>query len=205
MRRATAILTVLATLVFVPSASAGQATEQHGNTVVPTKLIKQYDQLKKRAERQRAVVTSCKSAEKAIVYYRQQVWSHQKELHEAPSPTNYPERKLRACAYKKWVAGNWQAIAREYHKQIKHFDTNPKAAICYVFGSYCSQALVVTWCESRHDRYAQNGQYLGLFQMGDFARGKYGHSTTAIGQARAAHAYFMESGRDWSPWSCKPW
>ena len=24
-------------------------------------------------------------------------------------------------------------------------------------------------------------------------------------QALAAHRYFVRSGRDWSPWSCKPW
>jgi len=80
----------------------------------------------------------------------------------------------------------------------------PEAAIRRVFGAYASQALSVAWCESRFDVYARNGQYLGLFQMGDYARSTYGHSWTALGQSRSAYAYFVEAGADWSPWECKP-
>ena len=81
----------------------------------------------------------------------------------------------------------------------------PKTVICHVFGSrYCRQALSVSWCESRHSTTAQNGQYLGLFQMGSYERQVFGHGRTAQKQAVAAHKYFVLSGRDWSPWSCKP-
>jgi hypothetical protein len=80
----------------------------------------------------------------------------------------------------------------------------PTVAICNVFGSHCGQALSVAWCESRHSTTAQNGQYLGLFQMGSHERQTYGHGDTAHQQAVAAHRYFVLSGRDWSPWSCKP-
>jgi hypothetical protein len=81
----------------------------------------------------------------------------------------------------------------------------PKVAICDVFGRrYCGQALSVSWCESRHSTTAQNGQYLGLFQMGAYARNLFGHGRSARRQALAAHRYFVMSGRDWSPWSCKP-
>lgn len=81
----------------------------------------------------------------------------------------------------------------------------PKVAICDVFGRrYCGQALSVSWCESRHSTSAQNGQYLGLFQMGSYERQLFGHGRTARQQALAAHRYFVRSGRDWSPWSCKP-
>jgi hypothetical protein len=79
----------------------------------------------------------------------------------------------------------------------------PKAAICTVFGSYCQEALAVAWCESRHSTKAQNGQYLGLFQMGSYERRLFGHGSTARAQAVAAHRYFVRSGRDWSPWSCR--
>jgi hypothetical protein len=81
----------------------------------------------------------------------------------------------------------------------------PKAAICAVFRRYCGQALAVAWCESRFDTSAQNGQYLGLFQMGYSERRLFGHGPTAHAQSRAAHRYFVRSGRDWSPWGCKPW
>jgi hypothetical protein len=81
----------------------------------------------------------------------------------------------------------------------------PKAAICDVFGRrYCGQAVSVSWCESRLRTTAQNGQYLGLFQMGSYERQLFGHGSTAHQQAVSAHRYFVQSGRDWSPWSCKP-
>jgi hypothetical protein len=79
----------------------------------------------------------------------------------------------------------------------------PKAAICSVFGSYCQEALAIAWCESRHSTTAENGQYLGLFQMGSYERRLFGHGTTARAQAVAAHRYFVRSGRDWSPWACR--
>jgi multidrug resistance efflux pump len=92
--------------------------------------------------------------------------------------------------------------AREAHVQAA---ASPRAAICDVFGGrYCRQAVAVAWCESRLTTTAQNGQYLGLFQMGSYERRLFGHGATARVQAEAAHTYFVRSGRDWSPWSCKP-
>ena len=75
-----------------------------------------------------------------------------------------------------------------------------------VFGQYGSQAVRVSECESGLTITAHNGQYLGLFQMGSYARGKYGHHYhSAWGQARSAYKYFKDSGYGWGPWSCKPW
>jgi hypothetical protein len=80
----------------------------------------------------------------------------------------------------------------------------PRRAICVVFGPRCDEALQVAHCESRLRTTARNGQYRGLFQMGTSERRLFGHGATAYEQARAAHRYFVRSGRDWSPWSCKP-
>ena len=82
----------------------------------------------------------------------------------------------------------------------------PRDAICWVFGSYCGQALAVSYCETggTYSVYAANGQYLGLFQMGSHERATYGHGYTAYAQSRAAYLYFAASGYDWSPWECKP-
>lgn len=82
----------------------------------------------------------------------------------------------------------------------------PLAAIRLVFGSYADQAIRVSDCETggTFSVNAQNGQYLGLFQMGSWERARFGHGSTPIEQARAAWRYFVESGRDWSPWECKP-
>jgi hypothetical protein len=82
--------------------------------------------------------------------------------------------------------------------------STPVQAIRRVFGTYWSQALAVARCESGLSPWAHNGQYLGLFQMGSSERALYGHGSTAYAQVLAAHRYFVASGRDWSPWQCKP-
>ena len=76
--------------------------------------------------------------------------------------------------------------------------------ICGVFGPYCSQALRVAWCESRMRTTAANGQYLGLFQMGGYARQRYGHGPDPWTQVEDAFRYFADSGFSWGPWTCKP-
>jgi len=80
----------------------------------------------------------------------------------------------------------------------------PAATICRVFGPDCNDAITVARCESHLRTDARNGQYLGLFQMGSLARQLFGHGDSAEEQARAALHYFIASGRDWSPWSCRP-
>lgn len=65
-------------------------------------------------------------------------------------------------------------------------------------------AVRVAWCESRLDPRASNGQYLGILQMGRRERAIYGHGSTVLAQAIAARRYWRASGRDWSPWECKP-
>jgi hypothetical protein len=64
------------------------------------------------------------------------------------------------------------------------------------------KAFDVISCETggRYNTTARNGQYLGLFQMGSFARARYGHGSSAFAQARAAHRYYVDAG--WGPWSC---
>lgn len=81
-----------------------------------------------------------------------------------------------------------------------------KRAIVAVFGPYAWQALAVVRCETggTYSVWASNGQYQGLFQMGFAERARYGHGNNAWAQARAAYRYFVASGRDWSPWACKP-
>jgi lysozyme-like protein len=79
----------------------------------------------------------------------------------------------------------------------------PRKAICAVFTADCQAAIAIAWCESHLQTTARNGQYLGLFQMGSYERQLFGHGSSAHEQAVAAHRYFVSSGRDWSPWSCR--
>ncbi len=72
-----------------------------------------------------------------------------------------------------------------------------------VFGVYGSQAVRVFTCESGLRTWAQNGQYLGIAQMGSWARARYGHGPDAYTQARAAYHYFRDNGYSWrGAWSC---
>jgi len=85
--------------------------------------------------------------------------------------------------------------------------TQARAAIYAVFGSYAAQAMRVAYCETggTYSTGAQNGQYLGIFQMGSWERRTYGHGSTHLAQAQAAYRYFRASGYRWGPWECKPW
>ncbi len=103
--------------------------------------------------------------------------------------------RTRAAIRKREQARHLAAVRRE----------SPRQAICHVFGQYCRQALAVARCESGLSTTAENGQYRGLFQMGTSERRLFGHGPSAFAQVRAAHRYFVYTGRDWSPWSCKPW
>lgn len=71
-----------------------------------------------------------------------------------------------------------------------------------IFGGYGAKAVAVASCESGLNPSAVNGQYFGLFQMGSMERAIYGGSSLdPADQTRAAYAYFLASGSDWSPWS----
>jgi hypothetical protein len=82
--------------------------------------------------------------------------------------------------------------------------------------SSCSDAMRVSWCESRWSTWAVSGQFAGWFQLGTGERLRYGvgsyrntNSSIAVhagiwSQVRAAHDYYIRSGRDWSPWQCRP-
>ena len=64
------------------------------------------------------------------------------------------------------------------------------------------QAFDVIYCESRYSVFATNGQYLGLFQFGSWARSRFGFGWSARAQAWAAWRYWSVSG--WSGWECQP-
>jgi hypothetical protein len=149
-----------------------------------------------------------------ILQTRNKVWAWQ----DARSPVSweYPSIRTRgskkylksdSIPYLRYVKKHWKSLAAEEWKIAKKYK-DPYTAIHYVFGRYGDDAWEVAKCEGGSPVpfvYAQNGQYLGEFQMGSGERSRYGHSHTALGQAVAAYRYFVASGRDWSPWECKPW
>jgi len=73
------------------------------------------------------------------------------------------------------------------------------------------QALNVADCETGHTFYvgAANGQYLGIFQMGNNERKTFGYGKNAWAQTLGARRYYNYSlrvnGYGWHPWSCLPY
>jgi hypothetical protein len=108
-------------------------------------------------------------------------------------------RTTREITYYRRVVRLWTSR----HEAQRLRAAPPRTAICGVFGRYCREAVAVAWCESRLSTNAENGQYLGLFQMGSNERRLFGHGSSAYEQSQAAHRYFVYSGRDWSPWGCR--
>jgi hypothetical protein len=119
----------------------------------------------------------------------------------ATAKSTLAHAKLRVRQLEKTVAA--LRLQVRTHSTRAFAASPPRQAICNVFGDYCHEAIAVAWCESHLSTTAQNGQYLGLFQMGSYERRLFGHGDTAHEQAVAAHRYFVLSGRDWSPWSCR--
>jgi hypothetical protein len=110
-----------------------------------------------------------------------------------------------------WAIGRAADAEAHYQPGVHNTRHAVNLAFCGKSNSYCgasSEAWSVARCETGGTMsvWANNGQYLGLFQMGSYARAAYGHSANPWGQARAAHRYYVASGRDWSPWDprCRP-
>ena len=122
-------------------------------------------------------------------------------VQQVKAQTSLADARARVRQLTKTVASLRAKIQARDARQLAELP--PRRAICSVFGPYCEEAVAVAWCESHLTTTAQNGQYLGLFQMGSQERGLFGHGTSAHAQALAAHRYFVVSGRDWSPWSCR--
>ena len=185
--------------VLVTHAAAAAKRDHPADTHKP-KLEQVQASPEKRLERQLAVVRKERGAVRFFQAHRSLLNSVE---HRRAARASLLHATRRLAATTKNVAYLRRVIHAGEARRLDKL--SPKAAICDAFDSYCDQAVKVAWCESRLQTTARNGQYLGLFQMGSYARELYGHGATAHEQAVAAHRYFVSSGRDWSPWSCKPW
>ena len=153
--------------------------------------------------------TKCLSVHQAINYYRGTTHTWQMKYgHQITKASKLP---IIGCQYARWVAKLWMrrsaAWRERYEARVRwqRMMSDPVTAIKHVFGAYATQAIAVARCESGLYVWASNGQYQGMFQMGESERATYGHGSTPLSQARAAHRYFVATGRTWGPWQCKPW
>lgn len=162
------------------------------------------------AKVQRATVANgCPGLVKGVYYYRNKAHHWEHKLNKSYTKSSFNASLIRSCRYTKWVAHRW--MKRAYKGRIMYVAwlrkqrvaTDPRTAICSVFGSHCQEALAVAECEGGLSPNAHNGQYLGTFQMGSHERAIYGHGSTILEQAKAAYRYFRVAG--WSPWTCQPY
>jgi hypothetical protein len=194
-----ALIVGLLALTLVTQAAA--ATIQASSSSTPSKatLAKHRARtLDERLERKLAALRHYRGTIRFFHTHRS-LLSSREQRESASAALVYAQRRARALT--KTVAALRRTVAKRDAR--RHAAMSPRAAICDVFGSYCGEAVAVAWCESHLSTTAQNGEYLGLFQMGSYARRLFGHGASAHEQALAARRYFVRSGRDWSPWSCR--
>jgi hypothetical protein len=185
-------------LVFVLVTQAAAAAMQAPSAPVRKAQSAQKMTLDEQLERKLAALRKYRGAIRFFETHRSLLSSSDHQAN-ATSAVAYAKQRVRQLT--KTVA----ALRAKIHVRDarKLASLQPKAAICAVFGDDCQEAVAVAWCESHLSTSARNGQYLGLFQMGSYERQLFGHGDTAHAQAVAAHRYFIRSGRDWSPWSCR--
>jgi len=152
--------------------------------------------------RKLSAVAKCPGTVKHIARTKTQTWKIQDRIGEARhvASARHPSSYL-SCKYLRWVAAQWRGRLNEARETLASLST-VEGAIRHVWGAEAGNALKVAWCESNYSVYARNGQYLGLFQMGDWARSNYGHGWDALTQARAAYRLWLDEG--WSQWECSP-
>lgn len=194
------MLAALACIAFVAQSSATAslaATSSRGSQATHARSLEAWLRVKLRAARKYRGTIRFFETHRSLMHSKQDRAAALAALARAKRKLARVTRE--AAYYRRLVR------TRAMERRARALATaSPSKAICDVFGRrYCSQAIAVAWCESRLSITAQNGQYLGLFQMGSNERRLYGHGSTALEQAVAAHRYFVRSGRDWSPWSCR--
>ena len=185
---------MLTVLTLIAASSVSLAATSTGQTEARTLVVTKTHR-----------VQACNNTKPYISTKRHRTWYWQDSTFIPRTRTAFAEKHTHGCKYLKWIGKRWAGRADETFRRYVELQ-DPQEAICHVFGVYCSEALRVASCESGHSYsvHAHNGQYLGMFQMDSSARAIYGHGPTALEQARAAYAYFVASGSEWSPWSCRP-
>jgi len=192
-----ALLVGLLAFILVTQAAAAAMQDPSATTPRKASVAKRTPTVNQQLERKLVAIRKYRGAIRFLKTHRALLSSSDRHV-AAGSKLAYAERRVRQL--EKTIATLRSKVRARDGQHLAAMP--PKAAICSVFGSRCEEAVAVARCESKLSTTAQNGQYLGLFQMGSYERQLFGHGSSAREQAVAAHRYFVRSGRDWSPWSC---
>ena len=138
-----------------------------------------------------------------------------------PAPAYFPPTLYPTLGNSQTSLGNSQSLVEAATVRVSQeggqLTEDEMRAVLYSSGwpeELFSQALAVSWCESRWSPYAHNGGNAGLFQMniteGATLRGSWftywglpeDRWSDPVVNATAARLTWERSG--WSPWSCRP-
>ena len=132
---------------------------------------------------------------------------------DQPPPTvTVTTTKTVTSAYKGMTASRWAARFRHRTHQLQavrhHIRGRWAPTVDYalrlasaVTGVSYWQLRTVSFCESHHDPYAQNGRYKGIFQLGwsPFGFSPFDPVANALSAAMT-----VRSDGSWRQWECKP-
>lgn len=189
---------VLATQAFAATRTAAAQPTQQAKSALAAKRAYAAMPLEQRLAHKLSVARKHRGT---VRFFENRRWLLTSARHRPVAVPALRRARHELASVRRSIAAIRGVLARR--EERRRAEMTPRAVICDVFGRYCRQAVTVARCESRLVTTARNGQYLGLFQMGWSERRLFGHGRTAHAQARAAHRYFVRSGRDWSPWSCR--
>jgi hypothetical protein len=108
-----------------------------------------------------------------------------------------------------WAIGRAADAEAHYRPGVHNTRHAINLAFCGKSNSYCgasSEAWSVARCETggTFSVWANNGQYLGLFQVSEnWRRTIPGFRFNPWAQARHAHTIYVRTG-GWSHWECRP-
>lgn len=121
-----------------------------------------------------------------------------------PDQSRHLYARTDSMAFRHWALRLWRGRAHRCSARTSYLNAYPPRAIEYVFDriSQTATALIVAQREGGggYCTRATNGQYLGCYQMGDWARSRYGHGPTALDQSWAAF-WYVRDARGW----CSGW
>ena len=123
----------------------------------------------------------------------------------APHPTRRLYARSESMPFRHWAYGLWRGRSVRCQAQVSFLNAYPPRAIRYVFSRIGQESIALTVAEREGGggyctRAWNPAGYAGCFQMGQWARDRYGHGSTALEQSWAAY-FYVRDARGW----CSGW
>lgn len=128
----------------------------------------------------------------------------------SPHATRRTYSSSTSVPFRRWAFKLWRDRAAHACSKVSYLNAYPPRAISYVFSRIGQEATALLVAQREGGggyctRAWNPAGYAGCFQMGPWARTRYGHGPTALDQSWAAFAYVRDA-RGWcSGWSATAW